>query len=127
MDRALDNVFKMDLRYTEVYVDFDDCILIDEKYVNTELVAFLYQCLNEQVKLTLLTHHDKDIYESLKKIRLEGLFDRIIHIDRSHPKSEYIDNEDSIFIDDSFAERAAVVKNKHIPVFSIDMIKMLIK
>ena len=127
MDRALDNVYIMDVQYSEVYVDFDDCLCIDKQYVNTDLVAFLYRCLNEGVKLTLLTHHDKDIYESLKAIRLDGLFDRIIHIDRSHPKSEYIDNEDSIFIDDSFAERLAVAQNKHIPVFSVDMIQMLKK
>lgn len=127
MDRAFDNEFMMDLHYSEVYVDFDDCLLINSKYVNTELVAFLYQCLNENIKLTLLTHHDNDIHESLKAMRLDSLFDRIIHIDRSCPKSDYIDNEDSIFIDDSFAERTAVAQSKHIPVFSVDMIRMLIK
>lgn len=127
MDRALDNVYKMDIHYSEAYVDFDDCLCIDKKLVNIDLVAFLYQCLNEGIKLTLLTHHDKDIHESLKTIRLDGLFDRIIHIDRSHQKSDYIDNTNSIFIDDSFAERQAVAKDKQVPVFSVDMIKMLLK
>ena len=127
MDRALDNVYKINIQYSEVYVDFDDCLLIDKKYVNTDLVAFFYQCLNEHIKLTLLTHHDKDIHESLKAIRLDEFFDRIVHIDRSKPKSDYIDNENSIFIDDSFAERLAVAKSKHIPVFSVDMVNMLRK
>lgn len=127
MDRAFDNVYKMNIHYSEVYVDFDDCLCLDNQYVNTELVAFLFQCFNEGVKLTLLTHHDKDINESLKAIRLDGLFDRVIHIDRSHPKSNYIDNEDSIFIDDSFAERQAVSRDKRVPVFSVDMVNMLRK
>lgn len=127
MDRALDNVFKIDMQYSEVFVDFDDCLLIDQEYVNTDLVAFLYQCLNEHIKLTLLTHHDKNIHDSLKAIRLDNLFDRIIHIDRAHQKSDYIDNEKSIFIDDSFAERMAVARNNKIPVFSVDMINMLKK
>lgn len=127
MDRALDNVYKMNIQYSEVFVDFDDCLLIDQKHVNTDLVAFLYQCVNEHIKLTLLTHHDKDIHESLKAIRLDELFDRIIHIDRSHPKSDYIDNENSIFIDDSFDERKAVARNNKIPVFSVDMVNMLRK
>lgn len=126
MDRALDNVYKIDMHYSEVYVDFDDCLCLDKRYVNTDLVAFLYQCVNECVKLTLLTHHDNDIHESLKAIRLDGLFDRIIHIDRSHPKSDYIDNKDCVFIDDSFAERRAIAE-KGIPVFSVDMIPMLLK
>ena len=95
--------------------------------MNTDLVAFLYQCVNENIKLTLLTHHDKDIRESLKAIRLDELFDRIIHIDRSHSKSDYIDNEKSIFIDDSFAERMEVARNNKIPVFSVDMVNMLRK
>lgn len=127
MDRALDNVYKMDIQYSEVFVDFDDCLLIDQRHVNTDLVAFLYQCVNENIKLTLLTHHDKDIRESLKAIRLDELFDRIIHIDRSHSKSDYIDNEKSIFIDDSFAERMEVARNNKIPVFSVDMVNMLRK
>lgn len=127
MDRALDNVYRIDVQFDEVFVDFDDCLLLEKKYVNTELVAFLFHCVNEGKKLTLLTHHDLDIHESLKKIRLENLFDRIIHIDRSHPKSNYIDNKNSIFIDDSYAERSAIAKNVGIPVFGLDMIKHLVE
>lgn len=125
LDRALDNVYRIDVKYDEVFVDFDDCLLLEKKYVNTELVAFLFHCLNAGKKLTLLTHHERDIYESLKKIRLENLFDKVIHIDRSHPKSNYIDNKNSIFIDDSYAERSAIAKNVGIPVFGLDMIKHL--
>ena len=126
MDRALDNIFNIDIHYTEAYVDFDDCLCLYKKYVNTTLVAFLYQCLNHNIRLTLLTHHDYDIHESLKKLRLDNIFDRIIHIDRSRSKADYIDNRDSIFIDDSYAERASIAQ-KGIPVFSVDMIKMLLK
>lgn len=126
MDRALDNVFKMDVHYSEVYVDFDDCLSIEGKYVNTTLVAFLYQCINENVRLSLLTHHDYDINESLAKLRLTNVFDRIIHIDRTKKKADYVDNRDSIFIDDSYAERAEMAQIG-VPVFSVDMIPMLLK
>jgi len=108
-----------------VYVDFDDCLLLEKKYVNTQLVAFLFKCFNEGKKLTLLTHHDKDIHESLRQIRLENVFDRIVHIDRSHPKWKYVDNKSSIFIDDSYAERQEMANEVGIPVFSLDMIKHL--
>ena len=126
MDRALDNVFKMGIHYSEVYVDFDDCLSIDGKYVNTTLVAFLYQCINDKVRLTLLTHHDNDIHESLSKLRLTNVFDRIIHIDRTKKKADYVDNYDSIFIDDSYAERVEIARIG-VPVFSVDMIPMLLK
>ncbi|MDR1725761.1 MAG: ATP-grasp domain-containing protein [Bacteroidales bacterium] len=126
LDRALDNKFKIDIHYNEVFCDFDDCLVIEEKYVNTELICFLYQCFNENIKITLLTKHKNDIKETLAKFRLDKIFDRIIHIDAEKNKTEYIDNINSIFIDDSFAERQDVLQKLNIPVFSIDMIQCLL-
>ena len=125
MDMHYNGYSRFSLNYTQDYIHRN--YIVVQEYVNTDLVAFLYQCLNEHIKLTLLTHHDKNIHDSLKAIRLDNLFDRIIHIDRSHQKSDYIDNEKSIFIDDSFAERVAVARINKIPVFSVDMINMLKK
>jgi hypothetical protein len=127
LDRALDTVFKIDMRYGEVFCDLDDCLIIDKKYVNTELVAFLYQCLNDGVKITLLTKHRNDINKTLKRFRLAQIFDRILHIEPNKKKSDYIDNKDSIFIDDSFAERAFVKGLIGIPVFGIDMVRGLLR
>lgn len=126
MDRALDNVFKFDISYSEVFVDFDDCLCLDQQIVNTALIAYLYQCRNQNIRITLLTHHDNDIYDSLKKLCIGDIFGRIIQIDRTKRKVDYIDNPDSIFIDDSFAERKSV-QEKGIPVFSVDMVPMLLK
>jgi hypothetical protein len=127
LDRALDNIFKIDIQYNEIFCDFDDCLLIDNKYVNTELVSFLYQCLNEKKKISLLTRHKNDIEDSLKKFRLYSLFDRIIHIAFNKRKSDCIDNSSSIFIDDSFVERKDVFEKLQIPVFSVDMVSCLLK
>jgi hypothetical protein len=127
LDRALDNKFKIGINYNEVFCDFDDCLVIENEKVNIELIAFLYQCFNEKKKITLLTRHINNIGNSLRKFRLDSVFDRIIHIDKEGSKSEYIDNRYSIFIDDSFAERAAVSEKLKIPVFSVDMIQCLIK
>jgi hypothetical protein len=127
LDRALDNVFKIDIQYNEVFCDFDDCLIIDNKYVNTQLVSFLYQCFNENKKLTLLTRHKNDISDTLSKFRLNMLFDRIIKVTPDRKKYEYIDNKDSIFIDDSFAERQNMFIEKQIPVFSIDMVLCLLR
>ena len=126
MDRALDNVFKFDISYSEVFVDFDDCLCLDQQIVNTAIIAYLYQCRNQNIRITLLTHHDNDIYDSLKKLCIGDIFGRIIQIDRTKRKVDYIDNPNSIFIDDSFAERKSV-QEKGIPVFSVDMVLMLLK
>jgi hypothetical protein len=126
LDRALDNVFKIDIQYNEVFCDLDDCLIIDEKYVNTELVSFLYQCFNENKKLTLLTKHKDNISKFLLEFRLNSLFDRIIHIASDKQIFEYIDNKNSIFIDDSFTERKNIFMETQIPVFSVDNIPMLL-
>lgn len=127
MDRALDNVFKIDLKYNEAFIDFDDCLVINKNQVNTQLIAFIYQCINNNVKLCLLSRHEGDINKQLECLRLSKIFDRIIHIGDKEKKSDHIDNENAIFIDDSFAERKDVFNNCHIPVFSVDMIEMLLK
>ena len=129
MDRALDNKYKLDLKYSEVFVDFDDCIYLEKKFVNDALMAFLYRCVNNGIKVTLLSRHDDEklgkLDELLDKLRNRQVFDRIIHLNPSQKKIDSIDNTDSIFIDDSFAERKAVADKFNIPVFSLDMIEAL--
>ena len=129
MDRALDNKYKLDLKYSEVFIDFDDCIYLEKKFVNDALMAFLYRCVNNGIKVTLLSRHDDEKLgkpdELLDKLRIRQVFDRIIHLNPSQKKIDSIDNTDSIFIDDSFAERKAVADKFNIPVFSLDMIEAL--
>ena len=129
MDRALDNKYKLDLKYSEVFVDFDDCIYLEKKFVNDAMMAFLYRCVNKGIKVTLLSRHDDEklgkLDELLDKLRIRQVFDRIIHLNPSQKKIDSIDNTDSIFIDDSFAERKVVADKFNIPVFSLDMIEAL--
>jgi hypothetical protein len=124
-DRALSNRYKMDIIFNTAYVDFDDCLIINES-VNTELLKVLYQFLNKGIQVILLSRHQKDIYTSLKKYRLSEVFDKIIHIGKSEKKSTYVTEKNSIFIDDSFAEREEVLIKKGIPVFAPDMVESLI-
>jgi len=129
MDRALDNKYKLSVKYSEVFVDFDDCVYLEKQFVNDALMAFLYRCVNRGIKVTLLSRHDDvklgKLDDLLGKLRIGQVFDRIIHLDPSQKKIDYIDNTDSIFIDDSFAERKAVADKFHIPVFSVDMVEAL--
>ena len=125
LDRALDNRYKINYRYQTVYVDFDDCLIIDSK-VNTQLASFLYDCLNNDKRLVLMTKHADNINLSLKKYRLTDVFDEIIHINHNDSKANHINDLESIFIDDSFSERKEVKLKHNIPVFSNDMIESLI-
>lgn len=125
LDRALGNRFKCGIEYDTVYVDYDDCLILDARTVNVKLVEFLYECLNQGKKLVLLTKHDGNLDDELKKFRLSGLFDEIIHLEDGQEKYPYINGTGAIFIDDSFAERQKVIDNRHVPVFSPEMIDVL--
>lgn len=128
MDRALDNKFKLGLNFDEVFLDFDDTIVMTEtdKSINPATMRFVFACINRKIKLTVLSRHDGDLMAELKDRRIDGLFERVIHLPADAKKSDYIDNPHAIFIDDSFSERKDVLSKCGIPVFGLDMIEALL-
>ena len=106
VDRALENVFSVSLDYDEVYIDFDDTIIVHDR-VNIAALAFCYQCVQRHIPVTLLTRHDKDVVEDLRERRIAPeLFDRIVCIPRVQRKIDHVSpGKKALFIDDSFAER----------------------
>ena len=63
----------------------------------------------------------------MKKLHIDtGLFEEIKIIAVTDEKVKYINEINSIFIDDSFAERKKVHDELNIPVFDTDMIESLI-
>lgn len=125
LDRALGSRYRVDIDYTHVFVDLDDCLVIRGQ-LNHQLVAFLYKACNEGRRLTLLTRHAGDPHETLRRLRIHQLFDDIVHITDDRPKSDYITGPQSIFIDDSFRERNEVFRRHGIAVFAPDMIECLL-
>ncbi len=125
VDRAFSNKYYLDIEYDTVYIDFDDTVTY-KNTVNVETIAFIYQCQNKGKKLILLTRHEKEIYDSLKKYHIDkDVFSDIIHIKDETLKSDYIESEKAIFIDDSFRERKDVSEKCNIPVFDCDGIAAL--
>ena len=125
LDRAFISRFKAGIHYENVYVDFDDTLVLRGQ-VNPELMAFLYQARNQGKKLFLIYKHVGDLEGELRRFCIHpGLFDQIIRLDQSESKLPYI-QADSIFIDDSFAERRRIHQGCGVPVFDLDMIESLI-
>ena len=126
MDRALTNRFRHDLAFDRVYVDLDDSLVVKGK-VNTELVQFLFQCVNRGVRLTLVTRHESDLPRFLRNHRLEGLFDEVRIVPVGEPKSSaIIQRHGAIFIDDSFSERREVARATGLPTLDSSMIELLL-
>lgn len=125
MDRALTCKFKSNYYYENVYVDLDDCLVFENK-INPLLILFLYQCLNNNIKIHLLTKHEGDVLKHLSMFRIKDLFDDIIQVNKHNEKSDYITSLKSIYIDDSFNERYKVSKKLNIPVFDVNAVESLL-
>jgi len=125
MDRALNNKYRIRLEYDRVYVDLDDCLIINNK-VNLQLISFLHHAINQGKLIILLTRHATDPLVTLRCHRIEELFDEVIHLqDYDISKTDYICTTKSIFIDDSYVERKEVMKVCGISTFSPDMVESL--
>lgn len=125
LDRALSNKYRVNIEYQYVYIDFDDCLFINDK-INTTLISFIFQEINKEKSVILISKHEGDLAKKLKDLRLSELFDQVIHISKNDSKYRYIESINSIFIDDSFFERKQMKDNLDIFVFSPDMIESLI-
>lgn len=125
LDRAFISRFQTDISYRNIYVDFDDTLILNSN-VNAFLMMFLYQAHNKGKNIYLLTRHADNIFTDLDRFCIsQGLFTEIIHITNNGEKSDYI-KPDSVFIDDSFSERKRVHDKFGIPVFDLDMIEGLL-
>lgn len=125
IDRALVNRYRHNISYNTVYVDLDDTLVIHDK-VNTDLVRFLYQCINLGKRLVLLTKHGAELAVILQTHRLTGIFDQLIHLRMTEAKADHIGSTGAIFIDDSFSERKAVRDRLGIPTFDCSMLELLL-
>jgi predicted ATP-grasp superfamily ATP-dependent carboligase len=126
VDRSLISRYNIKIHYENVYIDYDDT-LVYKGQVNVKLMALIYQFKNKNKKVFLLSRHAGNLYDDLDKFRIDPkLFDEIIWVKDDSGKANYIANSQSIFIDDSFAERKKVFEKLKIPVFDLDSMESLI-
>lgn len=126
IDRALFARYSIKENYEYVYIDFDDTIIVGNE-VNTDIIKFIYQARNMGKKIILITKHKHDIKQTLSKFAISDLlFDDILLLEQTQNKSKFIKETNSIFIDDSFAERKEVFDTLKIPVFGLDAVESLL-
>jgi hypothetical protein len=125
-DRSLKTKTKINIDYDYVYVDLDDTIIINNK-INTDLIKVIYQFINDNKKIILITKHKNDLRKTLKKYKIQNLFNEIIHLNERDNKHKHMIYKNSIFIDDSFSERFKVKNNLNIPTFCVNSIECLIE
>lgn len=124
MDRALTNRYKHNVDFTHVFVDLDDTLVV-KGHLNVELAAFLFRCATSGKPVVLITRHADDVTATLAKYRIAQLFDQVVHLLEGEPKSEHVEGERPLFIDDSFRERAEVARATNAWCFDLSMMEML--
>lgn len=127
VDRALYNVYGMDLKYDELYIDFDDTIVV-HGHVNRTVMALMYQCVERGIPITLVTRHDGDIHADLAKAHIcESMFSAIVEVEKGKTKSTCIHpGKNALYVDDSFAERMDVMHSLGIPAFGVESVEALL-
>lgn len=126
VDRALFSRYITNLNFDNIYVDLDDTLIIDGK-INSYMMMFLYQSINQGKSIYLLTKHQDDVYGTLENYCISSkIFNKVFHISKDDNKSKYIKDLKSIFIDDSFSERYKVSNELGIAVFDSSEIECLI-
>lgn len=127
VDRALHNVFKLDIQYDEVYMDFDDTLIVHDR-VNFTVLRFIYQCVQNNIPVILLTRHDTDVVVDLQARRIDpNLFERIICLPRSERKIDHVSPcKNALFVDDSFAERKSMRDAYGIHTLGVDAVEALL-
>lgn len=128
VDRALHNVFRVGIDYDEVYLDFDDTLIVHER-VNFAALQFVYQCVTRKIPVILLTRHNTDVVKDLEAYRIAPtIFDRIICLPRSARKIDHISpSKKALFVDDSFAERQAMQQTFGIRTWGVDAVEALLE
>jgi hypothetical protein len=124
-DRSLKTKAKVNIDYDYVYIDLDDTIIVNKK-INTDLIKIIYQFINNNKKIVLITKHKNDLTKTLKKYKIQNLFNEIIHLNSNDEKYKYIMQKSSIFIDDSFSERFKIKNYLGIPTFCVNSVNCLI-
>ncbi len=125
-DRALSSKFNIP-NYSRLFIDFDDTLIVDSK-VNSELIALIYQCKNEDKDIYIISRNNLiEIDRQLSFHKIDrSLFNVIITVEEWEYKSQFV-LKDSIFIDDSFSERKDVSIVLNIPVFDVSEVSGLLK
>lgn len=124
--RALIPVYKHKIQYENLYIDFDDTLFLEERYINQDIVKLIFQTKNQDKNVYLITKNKKfNLTKTLHKFGITNIFDEIIHIHENEKKADYM-KTNSLLIDDSFVERKEAKFAGHY-VFGLDNFNILME
>ncbi|WP_052285262.1 ATP-grasp domain-containing protein [Kluyvera genomosp. 1] len=116
----------LEYEFDNIYVDLDDTLILSQG-VCADVISLIYQAKNDAKNIILITRHEQDVTDTLRKYHIaQNLFDEIIHLKSNESKADYIKDK-SIFIDNFFNERQDVFNRLSIPCFDTDSVSFLLR
>lgn len=86
--------------YSIVYIDFETCFENLEK-INSFVMMYLYQCVNKNIKINLLTQNKENVFKYLKNNKIDILlFNELIEVERKNIKNNLTENSILLSNDD---------------------------
>lgn len=123
-DKQFFGKYSLGINYDIVYIDFETCFLNNEN-INTMLMMYLYQCLNKNIKIKLLTQEKENAFRFLEKNKIDkNLFENIYEINRENIKN--VLEKNSIFISNDTDLKNKLRKEINEYCFSNNIIESLI-
>jgi hypothetical protein len=126
VQRTLAPVFSHSMEFNALYIDYDDTLILNG-VVNSLLVKVIFQFVNCNKPVVLVTRHDGDIRLSLRKYRLEALFDKVVHLHSGESKRTAIEHSKVVFIEDSFRELEDLHMHPEVTPIHISSIELLVR
>ncbi|HIT70448.1 MAG TPA: ATP-grasp domain-containing protein [Candidatus Scatovivens faecipullorum] len=123
-DKQFFGKYKLGIDYDSVFIDFETCFEKIKK-VDTFFMMYLYQCINKNIKINLLTQDEKKTEEFLTKNKIDkNIFNNILEVKRENIKSLLTKN--SIFISNDDNLKNVLRKEVNENCFSNNIIECLI-
>lgn len=98
--------------FDNIYIDFDDTLVLNSKFLNLDVIKFIFLCKNNAKRIFLITKNDNgSVISVLKRFGIYEVFDEVIILKRDDKKINYMKSGKSLLIDDSFKEREEAINN----------------
>lgn len=123
-DKQFFGKYSMGIEYDSIFIDFETCFKNQEK-INTFLMMFLYQCLNKNIDVNLITQNKEKAEKFLKAEKIDiNIFISIYEVNRSQIKD--VVTEKSIFLSNDESLKNTLRKEINEYCFSNNIIECLI-
>ncbi len=121
-DKEFFGKYNIDVKYNEVYIDYETCF----KNVDPLLMMYLYQCINKNIEIKLLTQNKAKAMAFFKENKISNeLFNQIIELNRTNIKN--ILKKNSIFVSNDIELKNSIrVNEKKYYCFDSNIVEALI-